>query len=153
MSLLGQSAPPFTLFNNKREKISLESFKGQKVILAFYPSAFTGVCQAELCTFRDALTGLNDAGAAVLGISVDNPFVNNAFAEKNGLTYSLLSDYDRAVVRAYGVAHDDFAGMTGYTAAKRSVFVVNAAGDVSYEWIAPNPGVQPDYEAVKAAVQ
>jgi peroxiredoxin len=99
------------------------------------------------------LADLNNANATVLGISVDAPFANAAFAEKNALNFALLSDYSRAAVNAYGVAHNDFAGMPGYTAAKRSVFVVNEEGTVTYEWIAPNPGVEPDYEAVAAAVK
>lgn len=152
MSLLGKTAPDFTLLNHKREKIHLAELRGQKVILAFYPSAFTGVCEAEMCTFRDSLEALNSVGATVLGISVDNPFVNAAFAGKNNLNFSLLSDYNREAVNAYGVALPDFAGMAGYVASKRAVFVVDANGQVSYEWVGPNPGVQPDYDAVKAAV-
>jgi glutaredoxin-dependent peroxiredoxin len=153
MSLLGTTAPDFSLPNHKREVVALSSLRGKKVILAFYPAAFTGVCQKEVCAFRDALADLNNANATVLGISVDAPFANAAFAEKNALNFALLSDYSRAAVNAYGVAHNDFAGMPGYTAAKRSVFVVNEEGTVTYEWIAPNPGVEPDYEAVSAAVK
>lgn len=152
MSLLGKAAPDFTLLNHKREKIHLAELRGQKVILAFYPSAFTGVCEAEMCTFRDSLDALNSVGATVLGVSVDNPFVNAAFANKNNLNFSLLSDYNREAVNAYGVALPDFAGMPGYVASKRAVFVVDASGKVTYEWVGPNPGVQPDYDAVKAAV-
>lgn len=153
MSLLGTTAPDFSLPNHKREVVALSSLRGKKVILAFYPAAFTGVCQKEVCAFRDALADLNNANATVLGISVDAPFANAAFAEKNALNFALLSDYSRSAVNAYGVAHNDFAGMPGYTAAKRSVFVVNEEGTVTYEWIAPNPGVEPDYEAVAAAVK
>jgi peroxiredoxin len=83
---------------------------------------------------------------------VDAPFANAAFANKNGLGFPILSDYARQAVGAYGVAHDDFAGMPGYTAAKRSVFTVSENGTVTYEWVAPNPGVEPDYAAVKAAL-
>ena len=153
MSLLGTTAPDFALPSHKREVVALSSLRGKKVILAFYPAAFTGVCQKEVCAFRDALADLNNANATVLGISVDAPFANAAFAEKNALNFALLSDYNRVAVGAYGVAHNDFAGMPGYTAAKRSVFVVNEEGNVTYEWIAPNPGVEPDYEAVAAAVK
>ena len=110
------------------------------------------VCQKELCSFRDSLAALNGLNAAVVGVSVDAPFANAAFAEKNSLNFALLSDYDRAAVNAFGVAHHDFAGMTGYTAAKRSVFVVDTEGVIRYEWVAPNPGVEPDYDAVRAAL-
>lgn len=153
MSLLGKPAPDFTLPSDKRVAVTLSSFHGKKVILAFYPAAFTGVCSKEVCAFRDALADLNEANATVLGISVDAPFSNAAFAEKNGLNFPLLSDYARNTVRAYGVVHEDFAGMPGYIAAKRSVFVISEKGTVTYEWVAPNPGVEPNYEEVVAATR
>ena len=153
MSLVGQNAPAFSLLNTKREKVSLESLHGQKVVIAFFPAAFTGVCTTELCTFRDQLAAFNAINATVVGICVDAPFSNAAFAEKNGLNFPILSDYTRAAVNAYGVALPDFAGMPGYTAAKRSVFVIDSKGNVAYEWIAPNPGVEPDYAAVQKAVE
>jgi len=152
MSLVGQSAPDFTLLNTSREAVTLSALRGQKVVIAFFPAAFTGVCKKELCTFQDSLAALNDANATVLAISVDAPFSNGAFAKDNGVTFDVLSDYARAAVNAYDVAHADFAGMAGYVAAKRSVFVVDAEGTVTYAWVAPNPGVEPDYEAVKAAL-
>jgi peroxiredoxin len=149
----GSEAPDFTLPNNKRESVKLSDQRGKNVVLAFYPAAFTGVCEKELCTFRDSLAALNDLDAAVYGISVDAPFANDAFAEKNSLNFPLLSDYKREVVRAYDIAHDDFAGMNGYTAAKRSVFVVDKQGKLAYSWVADNPGQEPNYDEVKAAVK
>jgi peroxiredoxin len=152
MSLVGQPAPALALLDNSRQSVSLESLRGSKVVIAFFPAAFTGVCEKELCTFRDSLAELNGLNAKVLGVSVDAPFANAAFATKNALTFPLLSDYARVAVTAYGVAHENFAGMPGYTAAKRSVFIVNEEGTITYEWIAPSPGVEPDYAAVKAAL-
>ncbi len=152
MSLVGQSAPLFTLVDTGRKPISLESYRGKKVLLAFFPAAFTGVCERELCAIRDAFVNLARYNAEVLGISVDSPFANAAFATKNELNYPLLSDYSRYAVTHYGVAHEDFAGLPSYTAAKRSIFLINEEGVVTYEWVAPNPGVEPDYDAVAAAV-
>lgn len=152
MSLVGTQAPDFTLLDNARQKVTLSELRGSKVVLAFFPAAFTGVCEKELCTFRDSLAELNGLNAKVLGICVDAPFANAAFANKNNLGFPILSDYARAAVTAYGVGHDDFAGMPGYTAAKRSVFIVSEDGTVTYEWVAPNPGVEPDYAAVKSAL-
>jgi glutaredoxin-dependent peroxiredoxin len=152
MPQTGDTAPDFNLLNTKRERVSLAGLRGQTVVLAFFPAAFTGVCEKELCSFRDSLTALNDLNATVLGVSVDAPFSNGAFAERNQLNFPLLSDYSREAVRAYGVAHEDFAGMTGYTAAKRSVFVIDPAGVVQYAWVGPNPGVEPNYDEVKQAV-
>lgn len=153
MSLVGKNAPDFTLLDHGRQKVTLSELRGQKVVLAFFPAAFTGVCEKELCTFRDSMSELNGLNAKVFGVSVDAPFSNAAFAGRNNLNFPILSDYARAAVTAYGIAHDDFAGMPGYTAAKRSVFIVREDGTVTYEWVAPNPGVEPDYDAVKAALQ
>ncbi len=149
----GDKAPSFNLPNDKKEMVSLESLKGKTVVLAFYPAAFTGVCTKEMCAFTDSLTELNAVNASVLGVSVDGPFTNAAFAEKNRIGFPLLSDYLREVTRAYGVALDDFAGLVGYTASKRAVFVIDGAGVVRYDWVGPNPGVEPDYDAVKQAVK
>jgi len=148
----GDKAPDFTLPNHKRERVALADLHGKTVVLAFFPAAFTGVCEKEMCSFRDSLAALNDLNATVLGVSVDAPFSNAAFAERNQLNFPLISDYNREATRAYGVAHDDFAGLTGYTAAKRSVFVIDPAGVVRYAWIAPNPGVEPSYDEVQKAV-
>ncbi len=153
MPIIGSDAPDFTLPNNKREPVTLSEQRGKNVVLAFFPAAFTGVCEKELCSFRDSLALLNDLDAVVYGISVDAPFANNAFAEKNSLNFPILSDYARKAVQAYDVAHDDFAGMAGYTAAKRSVFVVDKQGKVAYAWVADNPGQEPNYDEVQAAVR
>lgn len=152
MSLIGQTAPDFTLPDTNREAVTLSALRDKQVILAFFPAAFTGVCEKELCTFRDSLADLNNANATVLAISVDAPFSNGAFAKQNGVNFPVLSDYKRQTVEAYGVALHDFAGLQGYTASKRAVFIVDTDGTVKYEWIGPNPGVEPDYAAVKAAL-
>ena len=82
----------------------------------------------------------------------DARFSNAAFAEKNGLTFPILSDYTRSTVEAYGVALHDFADMPGYTASERAVFIVDEDGDVMWKWVGENPGIEPDYDAVLAAV-
>lgn len=152
MSLVGKPAPTFTLVDHSRQKVDLASFRGKKVVLAFYPAAFTGVCEKELCTFRDALSELNGLNAVVLGLSCDAPFSNAAFAAKNNVNFPLLSDPTRATVRAYDLAIDDFAGVPGLTVSKRAVYIVDEQGNVSYEWVGANPGIEPDYAAVKAAL-
>ncbi|KIG19521.1 Alkyl hydroperoxide reductase subunit C-like protein [Enhygromyxa salina] len=150
---IGSDAPDFTLPDTKREAVKLSAQRGKNVVLAFFPAAFTGVCEKELCTFRDSLAAFNDLDAAVYGICVDAPFSNAAFAEKNGLNFPILSDYAREAVRAYGIEHADFAGMAGYTAAKRSVFVVDKEGKLRFAWVADNPGQEPNYDDVQAAVK
>ena len=149
MPSVGDMAPDFTLTAQDKSSVTLSDMRGGRVSLAFYPAAFTGVCTKEMCTFSEGMTSLNSSGVSVLGISVDSPFSNAAFAEANGISFPLLSDVHREAVDDYGVSLGDFV-ISGYTVAQRSVFVVEADGRVGYSWIADNPGMEPDYEAVMA---
>ena len=149
---VGQQAPEFTLYDTDRKERSLSEFKGQNVVLAFFPGAFTGVCTTEMCTFRDRLEQFNSLSAQVLGISVDGAMAQKAFSDQNNLNFPVLSDFQRNVVNQYDVALPNFAGMEGYVAAQRAVFVVDKGGVVRYKWVAPSPGVEPDYDEVKDAV-
>jgi len=150
---VGQQAPQFTLVNTDLKAVSLSGFSGKNVVLAFYPAAFTGVCQKEMCTFRDALNDFTSANTAVLGVSVDSPFANKEFAAKNGLTFPLLSDITRDVIKQYDVVFNDLAGVKGFTVAKRAVFVIDRQGVIRYKWVAPEPKVEPNYAEVTAAVK
>jgi glutaredoxin-dependent peroxiredoxin len=150
---VGSIAPEFTLFDTDKKSRSLSEFRGKNVVLAFYPGAFTGVCTKELCTFRDAMSNFNKLNAQVVGISVDSPFANNAFATQNNIQFPLLSDYTREVCKKYGGIHEDFAGLKGYSASKRAVFIVDADGSVQYAWVSENPGVEPDYNAIHQALE
>jgi glutaredoxin-dependent peroxiredoxin len=150
---VGQKAPDFTLVDTERKPRSLAEFKGKKLLLAFYPAAFTGVCTKEMCAFQDSLGTLGNLGAAVVGISVDTPFANKAFAEQHQIGFPLLSDYTRTVISSYDVQLPNLAGLTGYTAAKRAVFVLDNEGTIRYMWVSEDPTKEPNYEEVKKAVQ
>jgi peroxiredoxin len=150
---IGKRAPEFKLYDADRKERSLSEFAGRKVVLAFYPGAFTGVCTKEMCSFRDSLSRFNNVDAQVIGISVDPPFANKAFAEQNKLNFPLLSDFNREVVKAYDVYHNNFLGMNGYISAKRSVFVLDKEGVVRYKWVTENPGVEPNYDEVIKVVE
>lgn len=153
MSLIGQPHPALAnLYGTDRKPFDAAAFAGKKLVVAFYPAAFTGVCTKELCTFRDSIAALNEVGAQVIGVSVDAPFSNAEFAAKNGLNFPIFSDYTRATSTAWGVLMEGLGGLPGYTSSKRAVFVIGTDGNVVYEWVGPNPGVEPDYDAVKAAV-
>ncbi len=106
-----------------------------------------------MCIFRDSLTKLSELEAQVIGISVNDPFSNKAFAEANSLNFPLLSDYNRDVVRLYGVAAEDFAGLRGYTAAKRSVFILDKNSTVRYIWISEDPRKEPPYEEIERKLE
>lgn len=149
---IGDKAPQFSLVDTDRTERTLNQFLGKKTVLAFFPGAFTGVCTKELCTFRDSLANLNTLNAQVVAISVDAPFANKAFADANKLTFPLLSDHTRTISKQYGGVHDDFAGMKGYSAAKRSVFALDKNGVVKYAWISENPGVEPPYDEITKAL-
>ena len=145
---IGDDAPDFKLHDGDRNIVTGGENKGQRVVLAFIPAAFTGVCKKEMCTFQDSLGVLNDANSKVFGISVDAPFSNKAFAEDNGITFPILSDYTRSTTNAYGVPLENFAGMEGYTAAQRAVFIIDEEGNLMWKWIADSPGEEPDYAEV-----
>jgi peroxiredoxin len=149
---VGQKAPDFTLVDTGRKYTSLSQFAGKKVVLAFYPGAFTGVCEKEMCTLRDSMVDFNSLNVQVLGISVDSPFANKGFAEKNGLTFPLLSDYTRYVSAQYCGLVNNFANLVGLSTANRSVFIIDGNGIVTYTWISENPGVEPPYEEIKKAI-
>ncbi|MDP1675387.1 MAG: peroxiredoxin [Bacteroidota bacterium] len=149
---VGQKAPDFTLIDTGRKYTSLSQFAGKKVVLAFYPGAFTAICEKEMCTLRDSLADFNTAKAQVLGISVDSPFANKGFGEKNGITFPLLSDYTRYVSAQYCGLTNNFANMVGLSVANRSVFVIDANGIVTYVWISETPGIEPPYDEVKKAI-
>ena len=150
---VGQKAPQFTLVNPDLKATSLVDFGGKNVVLAFYPAAFTGVCQKEMCTFRDQLNDFASANTAVLGVSVDSPFANKEFAAKNGLNFPLLSDISREAIKQYDVVFNDLAGVKGFTVAKRAVFVIDRSGVIRYKWVAPEPKIEPNYAEVAAAVK
>ncbi|MDA0734951.1 MAG: peroxiredoxin [Chloroflexi bacterium] len=149
---VGQSAPDFTLYDTDRKERSLSEFKGKNVVLAFFPGAFTGVCTTEACTLRDNVDQFNAMNAQVVGITVDGPFAQKAWADQNNVNYPFLSDFGREVVNQYGLAFPNLAGLEGYVVANRAVVVVDKAGVVRYKWVAPNPGTEPDYDEVKKAV-
>jgi peroxiredoxin len=150
---IGQKAPDFTLPDVDLQARRLKDFLDKNVVLAFYPGAFTAVCTKEMCTFRDSLAKLSDLKAQVVGISVNDPFSNKAFAEANRLNFPLLSDYNRDVVRLYGIAATDFVGLKGYTVAKRSIFVVDREGTVRYVWVSEDPRIEPNYEEIEAVLE
>ena len=151
--MIGQSAPDFTLKNTAKEPISLSNYRGSTVILAFYPGAFTGVCDKEMCAFQDNMTKLNAAEATVIGISVDSPWANAEFARKYNLEFELLSDLDREVVTSYDATFVGLGGIEGYVSANRVVIVIDKAGVIQHRWVAENPGVEPDYDAIVAVAE
>jgi peroxiredoxin len=150
---VGNRAPDVTLISHDRKAVRLSELLGKPTVLAFFPGAFTSVCTKELCTFRDGMVQFNELKAQVLAISVDSPFAQKAFADQNGLNFTLLSDFNREAVRKFGIEDPKFVNGLLPGVAKRSVFVLDTNGTVTYRWVSDNPGVEPNYQEVEAAVR
>ena len=150
---VGEEVPRVPLYDTELKKVSLaRAVKNRVTVLAFFPGAFTGVCTKELCTFRDSLSQLNSLNTNILAISVDSPFANKAFKDANNLNFTLLSDPKRKAVKKFDILLKDFAGMKGYVAAKRSVFIIGKDSKVAYKWVSDDPTVEPNYDEVKTAL-
>ena len=148
---IGSKAPDFTLLSHDRQPVSLSQHRGKPVVLAFFPAAFSSVCEKELCTFRDSMARLNQASAQVYGISVDTFFTLKAFHDQQKLTFPLLSDFNKQVIRDYGVFNEDMIGLKGI--AKRAVFVMDKEGVVRYREVLDDARNEPDYDKVFEAVK
>ena len=99
-------APDFTLKNTSKEDVSLSQFNDKTVVLAFYPGAYTGVCDTEMCTLQDNLKAFDELEATVLGISVDSPWANGGFSKQYNLEFELLSDFNREVIKGSDVVFE-----------------------------------------------
>lgn len=147
----GQPAPQFTLVSSELKEISLSGFKGRKVVLHFFPLAFTGACTAQLCTMRDNFGYYDGLNAQVLGISVDSPFTLAKFKQENNYQFELLSDFNKEVCTAYGAVYESFYNMHGV--AKRAAFVVDEEQNIVYAEVLEDADDQPDFDAIAAAVK
>ena len=143
---VSSAAPDFTLTNHDRQPVTLSAQRGAPVVLAFFPAAFSSVCAKELCTFRDAIGRLNQANAQVFGISVDTFFALKAFQDQAHLTFPLLSDFNKQVIRDYGVFNEDMIGLKGI--AKRAVFVIDKDGIVRHREVLDDARNEPSYQKV-----
>ena len=146
---MGDKAPDFTLPDTELKPRSLKEFLGNKIVLAFFVGAFTSVCTKEMCAFRDSMARLTNLKAQIVGIAVTDPFSNKAFAEKNMLSFPILSDYKREVIRVYGIELPDFAGIKGYTTSKRAIFILDRNGVIRYAWVTDDPKIEPNYGEIE----
>lgn len=148
----GTKAPDFTLYNTDKKEISLKDFAGKKLVINFFPAAFTGVCSAQLCSNRDDQNFYNDVNASVVGVSVDLPFSLGVFKQQQDLNFDLLSDFNKQLINDYDMYLENFA--QGYKGvAKRGVVVIDENGTVIYSEETENPGVQVNFDALKAALK
>ncbi|WP_136055101.1 thioredoxin-dependent thiol peroxidase [Microbacterium sp. K24] len=126
----GSAAPDFSLLDQDGSRLSLADLRGEKVVLYFYPAAMTPGCTTQACDFRDSLGSLQGAGYRVIGISRDEPSKLAAFRERDGLTFTLLSDPDHAVHAAYGAWGEKMNYGKVVEGVLRSTFVLDEKGTV-----------------------
>ena len=144
---IGAQAPDFTLKSQHGEDITLSELRGRPVALVFFPFAFSGICTGELCEIRDNIAAFEDGDVQVVAVSCDHFFSNRAFADAEGLTFPVLSDFwpHGEVSRAYGIFNED-AG-----APERGTYLLDAEGIV--RWKVEHPiGEARDFEAYRSAV-
>lgn len=151
---VGSQAPDFTLKSKNASglaDIKLSNNFGKKnTVLLFFPAAFTGVCTQEMCSISGGLNDYSSLNADVIGISIDTPFAQEAWAQKEKITIPLASDLNKEVIRKYDVVFPMLAGV-GDTAA-RAAFVIDKNGVVQYSEQTPTPKDLPNFDAVKNAL-
>jgi peroxiredoxin len=149
---VGEKAPDFELPSTVGEKLKLsDQLHSGPVILLFYPLDWSPVCTKELCSLRDGFREFEDLGVKIIAVSVDSIFSHRAWAERLGITFPLLSDFNREVTRLYGVIHEEILGLKGI--AKRSVFILDEKGTIRYRWVTDDPSQLPDMEEISETIK
>ena len=154
---VGTKAPDFTLptqtANGPKQITLSENFGKRNTLLLFFPMAFTGTCTTEMCGISNGLREYRALHATVYGISGDNPFAQEAWAQKESITVPLLSDYEHRVARAYDVAYDSFLPQLNLPKGgvpKRAAFVIDRAGMIQYAESNDDARELPDFDKIKA---
>jgi len=148
---VGTQAPEFTLKSKKGEVISdiklSEQFGKSNTVLLFFPLAFTGVCTQEMCDITGGIAAYEGLNAKVIAVSVDSPFAQEAWAQKERIGITLASDLNKTTSAAYGVLLADLAGFGSVAA--RAAFVIDKTGVIQYAEQTPTPHDLPNFEAIK----
>jgi peroxiredoxin Q/BCP len=132
MPSIGETAPDFELLDDEGKKVKLSDFRGQKVVLYFYPADFTSGCELQACKFRDGYPQIQEANAIVLGVSPDTVDSHRRFREAHGLPFHLLVDRDKAIATAWDAVQErtDDKGNTTYVI-KRSQYIIDEQGKIT----------------------
>jgi len=151
---LGTKAPDFTLKTKRGEDLKdvklSDNFGKKKTVLLFFPLAFTGVCTKELCEVSGGLSAYEKLDATVYALSVDSPFAQEAWADKEKISLTLLSDLNKEVSKAYGTLLPDLIGLGSVSA--RAAFVIDKTGVIRYSEQTPTPLELPNFEKIKTAL-
>ncbi len=156
---VGSKAPDFTLSTKSSDGFELVTLSDQltkdKVLLLFFPMAFTSVCTSEMCSVSDSIQRYDSLKSLVYGISGDSPFALEEWAKKESIKMPLLSDYDHSVARLYDVAYESFLPgklpLSGV--AKRSAFVIDHNGIIQYAESSDNPKQVPNFDAIREKLE
>ena len=148
---VGQKAPDFTVMNDKDVKVKLSDFKGQKVVLYFYPKDDTPGCTKEACAFRDGIKEIKKLGAAVIGVSADSVASHQKFKSKFDLNFPLLADTDKKMIEAYGTWKEKSMYGRKYMGIERTTFIIDEMGKISH--IFPKVKVGEHYDEVIEALK
>lgn len=151
---VGTKAPDFTLKTKSASGVSevtlSKNFGKKNTLILFFPLAFTGVCTQELCDITSGLNTYRDLSAEVYAISVDSPFSQEAWAEKNKIAITLLSDLNKKTATDYGVLLADLMGFGSVSA--RAAFIVDKHGNIVYSEQTPTPKDLPNFNAIKTTL-
>lgn len=148
---IGQPAPDFTLYSTQKTPVTLSEQRGRKVLLLFFPLAFSSVCTAEMCSVSGDLKTYEALNATVFGISVDSVYSLKKFKEEEKIGFELLSDFNKEASQAYGAVHEQFGyGMRGVS--RRAAFIIDENGILQYAEVLDNPGLQPDFAAIQKSL-
>lgn len=149
---IGDVAPKFTLFDADRQEVSLESLLGQKVLLLFFPAAFTSTCTKELCSVRDELSYYTNLKTKIIAISTDALYALAKYKAEQQFNFILASDYNKEVCGLYGAQYEVFNfGMKG--TARRAAFVIDENGKIKYAEVLESAGDIPDFNKIKEALR
>ena len=147
----GIAAPSFELFDTEKQRVSLESYKGRKLVILFFPLAFTSTCTKELCSVRDNLSFYNNSDAEVIGVSVDSLYTLAKYKEEQALNFTLLSDFNKEVSAAYDTLYPLF-GFDMRGVSKRSAFVIDREGVIRYSEVLEDASQVPDFDKISATL-
>lgn len=152
MPSIGDKAPDFELPSTVGETLKLsDQLHNGPLVLLFYPLDWSPVCTKELCSLRDGFSEFEELEVKILAVSVDSIFSHRAWADTLGITFPLLSDFNREVAKLYDVIHEEILGLKGI--AKRSVFVLDEEGTIHYRWVTDDPSQLPDMEEITKTIK
>ena len=143
---VGDKAPDFELKDQNEKPVKLSDFSGKKVLIAFYPFAFSPVCADEFTCFKNDMSQFKNKNTEVVGISVDSTWSNKAFADQLGINYPLLSDFGKTVTKDYGVLREE-----GFS--NRAYFVVDENGIIKFKHVMDNPGTKLNNDELLKALE